>query len=75
MGTVEEIQKAIAALPRDEFWKLTDKLVELRDVEWDRELGEDAAAGRLDALWQEAEKEIANGESVDMVNFIRFTTG
>ncbi len=71
MSTVEEIAQAIAALPRDEFWKLTDRLVEQRDAQWDKEMEEDNAAGRLDVLWQEAEKEIASGETVPLDEFLR----
>jgi hypothetical protein len=71
MNTVEEIEKAIAALPRDEFWKLTDRIVESRNDLWNKEIDEDSAAGRLDFLWQEAEKEIAAGETVDMDEFLR----
>ena len=61
MSTVEEIEKAIAQLPRDEFWKLTDRLVAQRNAEWDRQIEEDAAAGRLDFLYEEAEAERKTG--------------
>jgi hypothetical protein len=71
MSTVEEIEKAIAALPKDEFWKLTDRLVAQCNDVWDKEMEEDSAAGCLDALWQEAEKEIAAGETVGMDEFLR----
>lgn len=64
MSTVEEIAEAIAALPQDEFWKLTDKLMEIREEVWDKEIEADSAAGRLDVLWQEADKEITSGETV-----------
>lgn len=62
MSTVEEIEKAIGSLPREEFWKLTDRLIANREAAWDAQIEIDAAAGRLDALWGEAEKEIAAGE-------------
>ncbi len=61
MRTVDEISKAIAALPREEFWKLTDQLVEMRGDAWDRQMEEDAAAGRLDFLFEEADAEAAAG--------------
>lgn len=70
MSTVEEIAQAISELPREEFWRLTDRLVELRDKVWDKEIDEDFAAGRLDALWQEAEKEIAVGEVISLDEFL-----
>ncbi len=57
MSTVKEIEEAIAQLPKDEFWQLTDRLVARRNAEWDRQIEEDAAAGRLDFLYDEAEAE------------------
>ena len=57
MSTVEEIEAAIARIPRDEFWRLTDRLVAQRSAQWDRQIEEDAAAGRLDFLYEEAEAE------------------
>jgi len=66
MSTVEEIEKAIAALPKEEFWKLTDRLIDQREDAWDRQIEEDAKAGKLDFLWQEAEKEIAAGKTIPL---------
>ena len=71
MSTVEEIEKAIAALPKEEFWKLTDRLVARRNDVWDKEMEEDSAAGRLDTLWQDAEKEIAAGTTIPLDEFLR----
>jgi hypothetical protein len=31
--------------------------------EWDRQIEEDAKAGRLDSLWAEASREIAEGKA------------
>lgn len=46
-----EIEEAIARLPETEFRVLLARLKE-RDAEaWDRQLEEDAASGRLDALY------------------------
>ncbi|GAB4179498.1 MAG: hypothetical protein Fur0032_20180 [Terrimicrobiaceae bacterium] len=71
MSTVEQTVEAITALPREEFWKLTDELIARRDAAWDRQLEEDAEAGRLDSLWENAEKEIAAGETTDLDEFLR----
>jgi hypothetical protein len=58
MSTVDEIEAAIAKLPRDDFWKLTDRLISLRDEEWDRQMEEDAKpGGPLDRLAEEASRE------------------
>lgn len=70
MSTVEEIEEAIGKLPRKEFWALTDKLIVAREAAWDCQLEHDAAEGRLDALWAEAEKEIEAGETVPLDEFL-----
>lgn len=57
MSTVEEIEKAIGGLPRDDFWALTYRLIEQREAAWDAQIEANAASGHLDALWTEAEKE------------------
>jgi len=70
MSTVEEIEKAIGGLPREDFWKLTDRLIERRESAWDAQIEADAKAGRLDALWSEAEKEIEAGETQSLDAFL-----
>jgi hypothetical protein len=55
MSSVEEIEAAIAQLPKDEFWKLTDRLIAQRTAEWDRQMDEAAASGKLDFLSAEAD--------------------
>jgi len=52
---IEEIEAAIAQLPREQFEQL---------AEWfDRQIEADAKAGRFDPLWAKAEKEIAQGKA------------
>jgi hypothetical protein len=70
MSTVKEIEKAINDLTKEEFWKLTDRLIERREAEWDAQIESDASAGRLDALWAVAEKEIEDGESESLDAFL-----
>jgi hypothetical protein len=70
MSTVEEIEKAIGGLPREEFWKLTDRLIEQREAAWDAQMEADVAAARLDALWAEAEKGIEAGEAQSLDAFL-----
>lgn len=70
MSTIEEIEEAIGALPSEDFWKLTDKLIAMREAAWDDQLEADAAFGRLDALWAQAEKEIEAGESQALDAFL-----
>lgn len=61
MRTVTEIESAIRQLSRDEFWRLTDKLMVLRDEEWDRQIEQDAKTGKLDKLWENAKTDIEAG--------------
>lgn len=70
MSTIEEIEEAIVGLPREDFWKLTDKLIAQREAAWDAQMEADAASGRLDALWAQAEKEIEAGESQSLDVFL-----
>lgn len=71
MSRVEELQREIDELPEAEFWSLTDRLIERRNELWDRQIEEDAAAGRLDCLWAQAEREIEAGESETLNDFLR----
>ena len=61
MTNIEEIERAIARLPRDEFFELVRHLRERHANEWDRQIEEDARNGRLDRLWEKAEQEIEKG--------------
>lgn len=70
MSTVGEIEKVIGGLARGDFWKLTDKMIEQREAGWDAQIEADAASGRLDALWAEAEKEIEAGEVQSLEAFL-----
>lgn len=63
MSTVQEIEVAIEGLPRREFLDLVDRLRGRHADEWDRQIEEDALAGRLDSLWEEARREIAEGKT------------
>jgi hypothetical protein len=71
MSTVEEITRAIGKLPKEEFWKLTDRLMELRDKVWDQQMGEDTGCGSLEMLWEKAETEIASGQTTSLDEFLR----
>ena len=63
MSTVEEIEAAIEGLPRDEFFRLVDWLRDRFEDEWDRQIEEDAKAGRLDAFASEALAEYRAGST------------
>lgn len=66
MSTVEEIEAAIARLPREEFFALVGRLRRQHADAWDRQIEEDVAAGRLDALWDSAKSEIEAGKTVGL---------
>ena len=70
MSTVEEIERAIEELPQGEIKKLTDRLIARREAAWDQQIESDAASGKLDALWAEAEKEIDAGETMTLDEFL-----
>lgn len=57
MSSVKEIESAIRDLSSEEFWKLADWFDDLRSQAWDRQMDEDARAGKLDFLFDEAERE------------------
>ena len=54
MTTADEIKQAVLSLPEAEYAKVMDWLHELTEEAWDRQIEEDAKAGRLDFLAAEA---------------------
>jgi hypothetical protein len=63
MSKLQQIEQQIDELPRDQFFELVRHIRERHVDQWDRQIEEDAASGRLDSLWAEAEKEIAEGKA------------
>jgi hypothetical protein len=63
MSTVEEIEKVIENLPRDDFFRLRDWVAHRFEDEWDKEFEEDASSGRLDAVASAALAEHKSGKS------------
>ncbi len=61
MSRVEELQTAIAALAPEEYARLRQWFVERDWEQWDRQIEEDAQAGKLDSLIEEAMTEKAQG--------------
>ena len=66
MSTVEEIETAIRQLPKDQFWKLTDRLIALREDEWDRQIEADAKSGKLDKLFEQADRDFEAGRCKEL---------
>ena len=65
MSTVQEIEAAIEQLPREEFMVLADKIAARKADFWDEQIDADAAAGRLDFLFDEAAAEKQTGDLRD----------
>ena len=62
MSTVAEIIDAVKQLNDEAKGEFLEKLAEVDfDDEWDRQIEADAKAGRLNFLWAEAKKDIAEG--------------
>ena len=61
--SIEQLEKAIASLPRDEFARLAAWFAEYEAAEWDRQIEEDQRAGRLDHVIQRVRDDIAAGRS------------
>ena len=59
--SVAEIESAITQLPANDFAELMAWLQEYRQRAWDKQIEEDLAAGRLDALLAEANDEHRQG--------------
>lgn len=66
MSTVTEIEQAIERLSAEEFAQLRAWLAERDAAEWDRQFEQDVAAGRLDALGEQALAEAREGRCRDL---------
>ena len=66
MRTVAEIKQDILELPKSEYAKLRDWLLEEDWERWDRQIEEDSKAGRLDFLKAEAEEAKRKGQLQDL---------
>ena len=62
MSTVAEIEAAISNLPPQDFAQVRDWLLERDNLLWDKQIKEDAAAGRLNHIVEEIESDIAAGK-------------
>ena len=61
MSTVPEIKQAILDLSEAGYKEIVEWLYELEEAEWDRQIEEDAAAGRLDFFKERIEKARQDG--------------
>ncbi len=66
MGTIHEIEAAIRRLPDDDLAALRAWFAEFDADAWDRQFDRDVAAGRLDALAEEALRDAREGRCTDL---------
>ena len=64
--TLHDIESAIASLAPDELAKFRAWFVEFDADAWDRQIEEDAKAGRLDALAEEALEDYRSGRTTEL---------
>lgn len=65
MSTAVEIERAIRRLPATELTQLREWFANYDAEQWDAQLESDIAAGRLDALAEQAISEVRNGLATD----------
>jgi hypothetical protein len=66
MMTLHDLENAVAGLPPDELAKFRAWFVEFDGDAWDRQIEEDAKAGRLDALAAEALEDYRAGRTTEL---------
>jgi len=66
MTSVEEIEKAVAQLPPDQFAQFRDWFDEFEAARFDRRIEQDATAGRLDRLAEQALADFRAGRAREM---------
>lgn len=66
MNSVFDIEAAVKRLSRDELAAFRDWFMEFDEEAWDKQLEADAAAGRLDALAEEALLDLREGRCTEL---------
>jgi hypothetical protein len=66
MTKLEAIEEQIKALSPSELAELREWLLEHDWAEWDRQIEQDSAAGRLEKLFQKARADHAAGKSTKL---------
>ena len=61
MSRVEEIEAAIEGLPPEEYRRIVQWLQLREQRRWDEQMDADSSAGKLDFLFDEADRESAMG--------------
>ena len=66
MSTVKEIESAVSNLSQDQLAAFRAWFLEFDANAWDQQLESDVAAGRLDALAEEALRDSREGRCTDL---------
>lgn len=66
MSTLAEIERAVEQLPAEELAHFRAWFAEFDAARWDRQFEQDVAAGRLDALAEEAISDLRQGRCTDL---------
>ena len=66
MTQIEAIQAEIESLSTDDFARLRQWIAERDWQNWDQQIEQDSAAGKLDFLWEEAEAAKRQGKLRDL---------
>ena len=66
MSTMQELQTAVGQLSAEELSVFRAWFAEFDAKVWDQEFEQDVAAGRLDALAQEALRDLREGQCTDL---------
>jgi hypothetical protein len=66
MSTVQEIEDVIRKLPPEDLAALRAWFAEFDAAAWDRQFEQDVAEGRLDALADEALRDLREGRCTDL---------
>jgi hypothetical protein len=64
--TLQDLESAVAGLSADELAKFRAWFVEFDADAWDRQIEDDAKAGRLDALAEEALEDYRAGRTTEL---------
>lgn len=70
MSTVEEIEKAIRGLPKDNQKELALRINDLFWEGWDDQIENDAKEGKFNALIAEIEEDIESGKTEKLDEFL-----
>ena len=66
MTRIEEIENAVAELPKEELARFREWFSEFEARVWDREVEKDVEAGRLDKLAEEALRDRDSGRTTEL---------